>query len=225
MIRFRCTIVLTFFLVMRAFADAPAEQSTTIPLDQIWGLDMPGTRNLTELEPEAFGREAQNLPGKEGLQRIRRSLISEIQRALQNPPADGQKAEPCFAVVGVGRTALEAAHAVIVKHEKAKESFPNGSDISLVVFSRMHSEYVHLQKVERNGDVVIVRFLIVPHLEREMTDHLAIIPLGKLTDRKVRVEIVKAFSNEYNKLGVKPRADIIKRLICQPCSFTVKKFE
>jgi hypothetical protein len=89
----------------------------------------------------------------------------------------------------------------------------------------MHSEYVHLQKADRTGDVVIVRFLIVPHLEREMTDHFAIIPLGKLSDRKVQVKIVKAFSNDYNKLGVKPRADIMERLICQPCSFTVKKSE
>ncbi|MCI0334545.1 MAG: hypothetical protein L0228_15110 [Planctomycetes bacterium] len=105
-----CLLIPVLLLVTSVATAAPPEKkpkAVAIPLNQIWAFDMPGTRLITELEPEAYGKEAQKGRGKEGIQRNRRSLVHEIQRALRKPPPDGKDAKSCFAVLGSGPDALD----------------------------------------------------------------------------------------------------------------------
>jgi hypothetical protein len=200
-----------------AHAESPSKpnKSATIPLEEIWALRMPGTKPIARLEPEVFGKKSQQLSGQEGMRRIRQSPIYQIQNFLKKAPDDGT--EPCFAVQGIGLDALHAAHDVFVKNQRPQASFAKGSKVSVIFFSHLHYEYVHIRRVDREGNNISIRYQFVPHSERDVTVHFAIIPLVDLEVGEARVEISRL------PQGVDDSVPAESGLVCQACSFTIRE--
>ena len=194
---------------MSAERDKKSNELQVIPLKEIWAHNMPGTRAVHELEPSNSNQ--------------RSSLANQIGGSLDFTPK-GQVVGKGIAVLGVDKKALSNAHAVLVKGNKPRQTFSDGDDISLVFFSHLFSQYVHLHSVERSDKVIKISYRIVPHETKQMTAHFALIPLGKLPAGKYRVEIARLpLEEKYVSQGFKPvESRWEKRVVCQPFSFTVK---
>ena len=163
-----------------------------IPLETIWALNMPGTRNVRELEPENFGKAGSGVDSN-------LNIILQPLRGLRT----GQ-AKPAFAVLGTGLDALEEARAVM-KGLNARSSFPKGSDISIVFFTHPSALYVHVHEVVKSSGLVQVRYRLVPHETKELTQHFALIPLGKLPSGRVKVEVSQSpMEQKFVDAGAQP---------------------
>ena len=150
-----------------------------IPLSDIWALDMPGTKPMNRtLRGEPLAYEA-----PEG------ALLSEIVAALNYDPRRRPVVGECFAVEGQGLEALRAAHKVLVEGGSKQIKFRQGQQISLVFYSLSFNSYVHLAHVEQRPDTIQLTYLLVPHKTKEMTAHLALIPVFIPASVLVRVEV------------------------------------
>jgi hypothetical protein len=192
-----------FLLAGSALAEPPDEEEKTvkIPLDQIWATDMPGTRNIVDLDIEPW-------------------FVFRIREALGFPPKDGG-AKPAFAVLGTGFDALRAAHEVLVKKKKPRDTFPSSSEVSVVSFTYEAGPYVHLYKVERQGNNVNIYYRFVPHEEEVTQQYIAIIPLGILPDGKYRTNIIRS-PDAGNRLK-KVSDEVARRVVCGSFSFTISE--
>jgi len=184
-------------------------ETVVIPLDQIWAYGMPGTRDVRTLVD---------------MKQVTQSLGMRV----GGPPSfishKGEKiAGPGFAVLGTGMEALLATHAELPEGEKYPDTFPFGSEISVVFFSHGFDQYVHLHRVERQGNVITIRYRFVPHLTKNFSDHFALIPVSKLRPGKVQVNIVRTSrKGKYVVGGWKPTsAEEERRIACKSFSFSI----
>lgn len=151
-------------LVVIAVSAAHAEE---IPLKEVWAYNMPGTREMTDaMRDDGYISE-------EG------PLLREIRRRLKRNP-DKKTANPAFVVEGTGMEAMKAVHAILTTDEAPQESVTTTGNISVVFFSYDFGSYVQLERIEREANTIRIMYRFVPHDSRELTQHLAIIPLGKL---------------------------------------------
>ena len=182
-----------------------------IPLEQIWALDMPGTRNIREIDSE----------------RPQDSQIEPIRKSLSSPEAKEKGRRRGFVVLGMGAVALRGAYDVFTAGMDVQDEFVEGEDISIVFFSREFARYVHLCKVERQEDIIELRYRYAPHDEAEVTEHFALIPLMRLSPGKYRVTMVKSpMAKEFVDLGSRPASDLhTKGVVCEAFSFVVKARE
>jgi hypothetical protein len=208
------------------YAETSEDQSRvrTIPLDQIWAYEMPGTRDVRELEPDNFGVRIRNLRSAEQAIKKDESLTYQLRNLLGRAKFDEQ-ALPGFAVLGSGKEALRHAHAVLVKGQKPRKEFPPGSEISLVFFSKVFDYYVHLDNVKQRGTRITTSYFIVPH-RGDPTAHFALIPLGELRAggwqvHFVRSPLTKAKSTEANVFP-EPDAAWDSIVVCRPFRFVVE---
>lgn len=162
-----------------AMAESPEEKPTMIPLDQIWALQMPGTRDIGELEAD---KPPKSMYGP---------LVEKIRRALDTAREEGKDAKAAFAVLGTGLDALREAHAVLVQEKKPRETFPSGSEISVVFFSHSFGSYVHLDRVQRRDNVIEIHYRFVPHKTSDLTEHIAIVPLGALPAGEYQITVIQ----------------------------------
>lgn len=182
-----------------AFGAEPKE----IPLKDIWANRVPGTRDINKLDKQP-------------------SMVLDIRRAIGFPTKD--KAKPGFAVEGTGPDALREAHAVFVKDKKPRDTFSGRDEVSVVFFAYETRPYVHLQKVELQGNNINVYYQFVYHETEEVTRYIALIPLGKLPAGKYRVNINRSPKEKYG--GSQPLSDeIAARIVCRSFSFTVSDKE
>ena len=75
-------LTLVSILFAQASGESPIEKANTIPLDKIWAYEMPGTRDVRELEPDHFGKHVADLPGEQQLKLLHGSLVQQIIRSL-----------------------------------------------------------------------------------------------------------------------------------------------
>lgn len=191
-----------------------------IPLEKILAWNMPGVRDICALEPEFFGAPIQT---EAQLKRAEHSLTSGILQTLAKR-ADG-KPKSGFAVKGFGVEALKNAHAVLANHEKPMNSFVRGDDVTVVFFSHVSGTYVHLKQVGLHSDGVEVQYEFVPHIDAELTFHLALIPLGKLEPGEYKVRIVRAplrkqFVSLADESSLK---ELAEHSVCKPFRFVVRR--
>ncbi|HZZ28115.1 MAG TPA: hypothetical protein VFE46_08940 [Pirellulales bacterium] len=199
---------------LAAFGDPPNQSSTvTIPLKDIWASNMPGTIDVRDLEPEAYGSDAKKLPLEQYQQAYKSSKITQIIISLEKQPYD-QVASDGFAVEGTGKTALNAACDVIVEHKKPQKILV-GQDVSIVFFSREFNYYIHITEVTQQQNTFHIQYQFVPHDTKDTTVHFALIPVGKLSGGVYSVEI-----EPTQHLEQKLR-DWEKRIVCKSFSFTV----
>jgi hypothetical protein len=206
------------------FADLPGAQSQTVPLEQIWAYEMPGTRDVRELEPDHFGEQVRAMLGAEQSRLLHSSMTQQIREALPFiRPDKPRQAGPGFAVLGTGVQALTEAYNVLAKHQEPRRSFPAGSTLSVVFFAHQSGEYVHLQKVERESSVIRVVYRFVPHETREITEHFALVPIPNLPIGCYRVEIIRDATDRSDAAqGFKPvSSERARQVVCQPFSFSI----
>ncbi|MDZ4657140.1 MAG: hypothetical protein SH868_06125 [Bythopirellula sp.] len=178
-----------------------AEDSVEIPLDQIWANSMPGTKKFSELNTQ-------------------QPLVYEIREAIGFTQKD-KDAKPAFAVLGTGLDALRGAHEVLVNKKKPRDTFPPGSEVSVVFFAHETQPYVHLHKVERQGKNINIYYRFVPHEEEVTERYIAIIPLGKLPDGKYRMNVIRS-PDAGNRLK-KASEEAARRIVCGSFSFTISE--
>lgn len=214
---YQTLLAVAFFTTLLAGGAANRAQadSKTIPLDQIWGYQMPGTRDVRELEP---ARNYDQLPSLEKL--LSDSLVARVQHALMDRPAEGKQAGPAFVVQGSGKAALTNAARVLTGKEKRVETFPPDTDLTLVFFSYRCGQYVWLDSVERTPNRITIGYRFVTHRTRESTMHFALIPLGKLPKGTIQVEIkqLPPVSIDGDQI---PTVPDLQRVVCGSFSFDV----
>lgn len=206
-----------------------AEDSVEIPLSEIWALRMPGTRDVKELEPEAYGPEARALSETEQFQRFNSSNTQQIRNSLElEPDSDApgpKKPGKAFAVVGTGKKALTEAKEILSGRKKPQSSFSANSRLSIVFYSLQSGSYVHLTSVERQGNRINIHFQFVPHFTDDMSDHFALIPVMQLPHGEIEVQIIQESMKDQYGIGegLEANSDWQDHVICKPFSFTVEQ--
>ena len=207
-----------------ALAETNAQpEKKEIPLKDIWAYEMPGTRDVRELEPDKFGQSIRKLSSAEQIGIIGKSLTTRVLSSLEHIKP-GQSARQAFVVTGTGADALREAAEVLSGKKKPQSSFPANSSVSVVFFSHLFGSYVHLDKVEQQPGLIIISYRFVPHETADLTKHFALIPLGKLPPGEVRVDVKRSpMEKKFIDAGfteLPSSAD--SQVIAQPFRFTVK---
>lgn len=199
------------------------EKPVVIPLKEIWAFEMPGTRDIRELEPDKFGPRIRKLNTAEQIARGEKSLTNQAISHLKHTKP-GQAAIPAFAVAGTGVDALREAAAVLSGKKKPQATFSANSDVSIVFFSYLCGSYVYLDKVEQQSGLIVISYRFVPHETREVTNHLALIPLGKLPPGEVKVDIKRLpLEKKFLDVGFKELPSSAgSQIVAQSFRFTVK---
>jgi hypothetical protein len=140
-----------------------------IPLEEIWALANPGTRNLREL----------------GSPRVEDSFVEKVLKQIR----ESWRQETGLVVEVEGGVALRKFHQVRVERLKRNTVRPD-VPLTLVFFTNL-TMAVHLDKVARTGNTFTVEYRFVPHREALASQQLALIPLGELAAGKYRVNIVR----------------------------------
>lgn len=182
-----------------------ASLSQEIPLDEIWGFDLPGTRDVAGITLPVV--DESKTPGRdhESYRIGRAHVIEQIRQHLTTKPGSMDALPGCVIPHVPHFNVLNAAASRIAITKKM--GLPNGfkpspigmmqasplppsEDITLVVFSHPCSYFFRLKQVERVGNVITVRYEFEPHYSPESTVHFALIPLGKLPigEYKVKME-------------------------------------
>jgi hypothetical protein len=136
---------------------------------------------------------------------------------------DANKTKRGFAVSGVGPAALPRVHEVLVSGKKPSSAFPSGADVSLVFFSHPARARVAIDRIEREGKIIRIHFMLISHGLLNISSTLALIPLGQLPAGDYRVEMIRSPNErKHNQLGFPPvEANAEQRIICRPFEFSV----
>ncbi len=189
----------------------------TIPLNQIWALNMPGTKDMYDLESVPNG-----LPEQEFL---RRSAILRMVRNLQGTGNKGSDKYPVgFVVRGTDKVALELASNILTGKSKRQEIFPTGEELTLVFYTHSSGRYVRLDEVQRRGNDITIRYHFETASAIGGAVYVALIPLGKLGPSGYPVWIkrsppVYGRGAEYGPVS----ARLVKEIISDSFEFAVTK--
>lgn len=195
-------ILLALFIGLVA---STAAQAGEIPLKSIWALDMPGTKDVRELDPRTTSKE---------------TLIGKINRVFFTKLDEGAEPGRCFVVKGEGKDALEHAEKVLVHNEPRLKNAPQGAVLSLVFYAHPVSGYLHIDSVQYSEGQLTVNYKVVAHAEANATSHFALIPLptdlpkGKLSIKSVRVPT----KDEPNAAQASKKTE---RAVCESCFFII----
>jgi hypothetical protein len=210
----------TFIVAWGWLIGASPAQQVEIPLDKIWGYNMPTTRDISGIpfpeQPKGVGQTFAFL-GRErdyNIEQIRRAL------AMKSP---AEKALPGFVIPSACNSrALLGVHPVLRgKPNPLRRSFPEG-EFTLVFFSHPLSYYARLREVERDDNRIIVRYQFEPHTTPESTVHFALIPLGKLAAGEYKVDYEQIpLDQKYRDQGFEPVHPEAADIACRDFSFTV----
>lgn len=187
-----------------------------IPLKEIWALNMPGTRNVRELEPV---RENETALSKE--ERIRGSLVEHTRWSLNSNfwPPYGAKAGRGFIVAARGVESLREAHAVLAERNEPREEFSTGEELTLVFYAYECARSIYLDSVSREGNTIRVRYHFDAHRTLRMSTHFALIPLGRLSAGKMRVRMERLADTGNSERSIDPVS--ARRYVCDSFSFGV----
>jgi hypothetical protein len=101
------------------------------------------------------------------------------------------------------------------------EKLPANQEVTLVFYDYYIGYYLHLTEVKRSCQIIVLGYYLVPHHSKELTSHLALIPLGKLTPGKYDVIVTKIpLPEEYARFRTLDAATV-RRFVCHSSSFEV----
>lgn len=222
----RSGIIVLLLFVATARGEAHGEQpgTITIPLDQIWGCNILGTRDVRELDPQRDGRTLTKRQLIEG------SDVLQIERILVNRPQHSENhRKPAFVVKGTGREALVNAKAELVRRsefgagaeQKRTLAVPADADISLVFFTYAIGDSVKLVSVGRNEKNCTVKYQLIPRMTMDVRVHLALIPLGRFSEGLVSVDIEELPPSDRQGKET-PKLIRANQFVCDSFSFEVE---
>lgn len=194
-------------------------ESVEIPLKEVWGFRMPGTQPIRAGMVDDPAGGPMRWPSQEA------RLMEEIRRSLRIRRLNGniQPSAPGFAVSGKGLGTLHQVHDVLVAGMEPTGSLSLKEEVTVVFFSYDFSKYVQMTHVELSGKQLEINFQYGVHTSKNLSCHLALIPLGKLPPGEYHVAINRARLAEKSKAGRSP--EVIRerdaQVICQPFSFVV----
>lgn len=164
-----------FFLVLLIAGcggpTAVEPQSVSIPVDSVWGFRIPRTQELEKL-----------LKDDEST-----TLLQPLLRHIRKTWDD----DPGLAFQGAGRVVLQQ----FFRHEfEDYERAPlvEGRPISVIFYTQFLGGYLELVDLQRTGFEVVVTYRFIPHETADASQHIAIIPLGKLPKGKYPVVFSRA---------------------------------
>ena len=205
---FLTTLALSLIFVTAAAAND--EPVVTIPLDQIWALDMPGTLSMDKLVPNYDANSWRNL------------------RKLLTPKQLSKKAAKGFVIALKQNWPNELDKINQILHfSRRSNSVPVTEEIGIVFYSKASAYRVEIEKVERRDSVVEIRYRLAPHQSatpsKKTSVDLALIPLGMLPVGEYRVEMTRSpMEKAHLDFGHKPISDeLANRFVCQPFTFEV----
>lgn len=168
-------------------------KSVTIPLDQIWALDMPGTCDIHKL----VKKDTERVPPRlNTLDRIVRSLLVKPKQSM-----------PGYAVPGTPSQGVRWAMRAL-RHRKPHPPIPTTEDINLAFFAQVSSYRTQLLSVRRDGFDIHIEYRFVPQYSAEPQVGFALIPLGQLHAGQYSVKVHKApMEQKYLDAGFKPVSD------------------
>jgi hypothetical protein len=175
---------------------AVAANAEEIALKECWGLDMANMQDVRKLDPRKD---------------TSKSLPAEISRTLMRAEKD---AGPCFAVNGVEKVALVNAARILVNDIESRPVI-SSELVTLVFYSHPAPGYVSLDSIDRDAQRITIKYKIEIHAEAIVTAHFALIPLGKLTPGKYKVDIVHVGEGRYDRKKA-------ESAVCDSGSFTVR---
>ncbi len=163
-----------------------AEEPVTIPLGEILGYHLLGTRDVRKLEskPENYN----NLTVEEIHSS---SVVHQIVRLLNStaPGDHRESAGPAFVVEGRGLNAIRKAYSVLSGKKARSERLPPGKKLSLVFYSYAFSRYVRLDKVCIREDELTIDYHFEAHNSLNRSSHFALVPLDGLPTGEFRVSV------------------------------------
>lgn len=188
-------------------------EGQVIPLEEIWALDMPGTKPM---RTAVYGWEEMRDVAPEG------TMVREILRAINSH--DRQSAPSGFAVRGTGMSALREAHAVLVHGQPARTEFARGEQVSLVFCSRNYGRRIHLKRVEQHGSVIEVSyttFITWPMAADVNSSHVALIPVTISRSGPIHVEMRPVIDWDSDSPPPPPLDELLPR-VCRSFTFELR---
>lgn len=200
------TLTASLLAAMACVSPSRTEEPVEIPLADIWALRMPETTSIGEMPSDAVAES-----GKRAF-----SLGQELLKAVQL----GERDKQGFAYSGDPGLGLLRYEDYLSK--KATSSCKASEPCFLLLFTYPSVRYAHIKRVTRAGGKVVVSIERTPHQTRNITSHLAIIPLGKLSqgDYSVAFES-KRLPPESPYAATEPSAKVLLQAVCQPFDFSV----
>ncbi|MDZ4659054.1 MAG: hypothetical protein SH868_15885 [Bythopirellula sp.] len=191
-----------------------------IPLDQIWALDMPGTKDVHDLEPNQDA-----LKGMTATELIEKSLVGNTRwllNANRRPPY-GSQGERGFVVAATGLEALKQANAVLSKEKPRREIFSAGEELTLVFFSYSCGRDVRLDGVSRSGRKITVKYHFYAHSYSQSTTHFALVPIGKFSAGNVKVKIERMPDESLTGQSSPMDQGRVRQTVCESFTFGVEE--
>ncbi|MGL4514844.1 MAG: hypothetical protein ACRCT8_17285 [Lacipirellulaceae bacterium] len=158
-------------------------EAISIPLETVWAHDMPGTRDIHELQKE-FDKRYPPMGNEQ------ESLLAIVARGIER--RRGSPVGEAMAVQGSGLDALVNVFRVFTKQvdkSRGAKGLAGDDGVSLFFFTAYSPRYVHLKEITRSGSNVAVKYDLIPHLTKDLSMHLALVPLGDLPAGQYRVEV------------------------------------
>ncbi|WP_428305488.1 hypothetical protein [Lacipirellula sp.] len=220
------TLVIAIATPLRAenAVSPPAE----IPLDTIWGLDLPGTRDIEGVDLPTVPQASSPGWGYPEFKRRRQEIIERVRTAISSkPPVDQALTGFVYSVAPDMETLtvlMRIENAFRNNKSQVRNNFIHGDrDAFLVFYSHPSSYYLRLKKVTRDGTDIDVSYVFEPHYTADSTVHLALIPLGKLPPGEYNVRFTQQpMERKYIDAGfVRVFGSQEKQIVCQPFTFLV----
>lgn len=180
-----------------------------IPIAEIWGHGLDGTRPLSKL-------------GERGV-----NTLAWIDKTLSENPLAYENSRPFsgFAVPGTPPRALTWARKALTSREQlsfVESGIPLGEDVHAVFFSYATAYKVRLGSVVRNGNTFSITYQFVPQHSYDVSRTLALVPLGKLPVGEYQVRIIQdPLEQKYLDAGFKPVPVSVAELLVST-SFTFR---
>jgi hypothetical protein len=208
-----------------------------IPLDQVWGFDLPGTRDVAGLTLPVVDEKKQPGIDHESYRMQRAAFIEQIRQQLTTKPGSMDalpgfvlSRTPDFYTLRTVSSRLAITKKMGMPGYKPSpfglmqaSPLPPSEEITLVIFSHPCSYFFRLKQVERDANTFTVRYQFEPHYSPESTVHFALIPLGKLPigDYRVKMEQLP-MEKQWQEAGFLRVHDARARnLVSLPFSFSV----
>ena len=150
--------------------------------------------------------------------------MDSIRRAMQGGRSGrswGPDAGPGFPVKGEGIEALNGAYDVLTDVGDRPTTVPAGK-VSIVFFARQSGQYCHLEKVEREENVITLSYRFHVFRSASVAAHLALIPLGELKPGKYEVRTVQLIAHLVGEPSGLIEDEELKHCVLEPFSFEVQ---
>ncbi len=187
----------------------PLATDRMIPVSDIWALDMPGTKPMiVRLSGRPLRHSAPEGP-----------LVADMLLALHQELGPTESARSCFVVNNGALSGLAEAKQVLVEGRLRRSSIAGTGNACAVFFSRPFGWYVHLTSAELRGQVLQLTYRLVPHETKEMTSHLALVPLSALPIGQLRIDVKPEIDAGWSRVAM---GEWIDRVICRSTNVDVR---